>query len=279
MNYPDKVESPDGSDKIKTEIKLPEVSNKKSGDNLGKLVEKEKYYKTYKTKNGTYKTVFSAVPNFYENFWGTEKEYDNDLVLEDKLIGQDYYKAESSNLDVEFPTQIKEGKGITFKYNGVKVDLIPVDGDYSKSATKDNAILYNSVYDGIDVQYTLHELGVKEDIILNKYVETDSFCYEIDTHGDKAILENGLVNIYKDNKKIPSYTISAPVMTDANGEISIEVKLSLIEKDGKKILSVTPSKEWIKSPERAFPIKINPNINLSNQQLLHTLTNIQQQKE
>jgi len=261
LNYPDKVENTITSQpKADDNLRLPEVSANQPDENIGKLIEKEKYYKTYKTKNGTYKTVYSGVPNYYESFFGAKKDYDNNLVLQDKLIGQDYYKASSSDIDVKLPTEIKEDKGISFEYNNVKVDMIPLGGDYSKSAVLNNAILYNNVYDGIDVQYTLNELGLREDIILNKYVDVSSFSYELNTHGDKAVLEDGIVNIYKDNNKTPSYSITAPAMTDANNEMSIDVKLSLTEKDGKTILTVTPSHDWIAAPERAFPVKIDPDV-------------------
>ena len=242
------------------DLRLPEVSNDEIEVD-GTLIETEKYSKTFKTGTETYKTVYSEVPNFYEGTFGAEKEYDNTLVLNENLLTQDYYEGTSTDIDVKLPTEIKEGKGVTFKYNGVKVTLSPISGDYSKSAVLENAILYNDVYDGVDVQYTLHELGLKEDIILNKYVELTSFSYVLDTHGDTAVLEDGVVNIYKDGDETPSYTISAPLMTDADGDISFGVALSLTtNEENEYILTLTADSEWLSSPDRSYPVKIDPNI-------------------
>ena len=55
-----------------------------------------------------------------------------------------------------------------------KVKLELTDGNYTKAAVKENAVRYNDVFDGVDVQYTLNALGMKEDIILNKYVDKSS---------------------------------------------------------------------------------------------------------
>ena len=242
------------------DLRLPQVSNAEIEVD-GILIETEKYSKTFKTGTDTYKTVYSEVPNFYEGAFGAEKEYDNTLVLNENILTQDYYEGTSTDIDVKIPTEIKEGKGVTFKYNGVKVTQIPLSGDYSKSAVLENAILYNDVYDGVDVQYTLHELGLKEDIILNKYVDLTSFSYLLDTHGDTAVLEDGVVNIYKDGDKTPSYTISAPLMTDADGDISFGLTLSLTTNEKNEyILTLTADSEWLSSPDRAYPVRIDPNI-------------------
>ncbi len=54
--------------------------------------------------------------------------------------------------------------------------IIPVDGDYTHSVIKDNAILYNEVYEGADVQYTVLVPGIKEDMVLQQ--PTDREVYE-----------------------------------------------------------------------------------------------------
>lgn len=118
-------------------------------------------------------------------------------------------------------------KGITFEYGKTKVDLIPLEGDYSKSAVKENAILYNDVYDGIDVQYIIHELGLKEDNILNKNVAINTFKYKLDTHGAETKLENGVINLYEKRADEPALTLSAPMMTDADAKVCKDVELTL----------------------------------------------------
>lgn len=108
--------------------------------------------------------------------------------------------------------------------------------------------------------WSLNALGMKEDIILNKYVDKTSFTYKLNVSGAKIVAENGVLNLYKKGSDTPTLTIAAPVMTDANGVISDAVTLS-IEDD---LLTVSADAEWIKSPERAYPIKIDPNFTVTS---------------
>ena len=240
------------------DLREPDVAEQTETDEFGEPVVISEHSKIYQTGDNTFKTVYSEIPNtFKEN--GKQKEYDNTLVLKEKVIGQDYYTNKQSDIDVKLPSEIKENKGITFEYGKTKVDLIPTEGDYSKAAVKENAILYNDVYDGIDVQYTIHELGLKEDIILNKHVDKSSFTYRLDTHGAEARLENGVINLYEKKSDEPALTLSAPMMTDADAKICEDVELSLTEEKGEYIITVTANQEWLDSAERAYPVKIDPN--------------------
>lgn len=243
-------------------LRLPDVQNGQSPEEAeyGEPIQIDKNSKVYQTGERSFKTVFSEIPNTFKNEFGKETEYDSTLVLKEKWIGSDYYTAESSDIKVKLPTEEKSDFGISVEYDGVKVKLKPSEGNYEKSAVKENAILYNDVFDGIDIQYTLNALGMKEDIILNKYVDKTSFTYKLNVSGAKIVAENGVLNLYKKGSDTPTLTIAAPVMTDANGVISDAVTLS-IEDD---LLTVSADAEWIKSPERAYPIKIDPNFTVTS---------------
>ena len=239
-------------------LRFPDVQSSKSPEETeyGEPVDVSTYTKTYQTGEESFKTVYSEIPNTYENRWGKEIEYDNTLVLKDKLIGTDYYTNTSSDINVKFPSEAKSNFGIHFEYDGIKIKLTPKDGNFEKSATKENAVLYNDVFDGIDIQYTVNALGLKEDIIFNKYVDKNVFSYTIDISGADAKIEDGVLNLYKKNSDKLLLSVAAPVMTDANGNYSENVVLSLND----DVLTVTADKEWIAAPERAYPIKIDPNI-------------------
>mgnify|MGYP004453643367 CR=1 FL=1 len=240
------------------ELREPDVAEQTETDEFGEPVVISEHSKIYQTGDNTFKTVYSEIPNTFKKN-GKQKEYDNTLVLKEKVIGQDYYTNKQSDIDVKLPAEIKENKGITFEYGKTKVDLIPTEGDYSKSAVKENAILYNDVYDGIDVQYTIHELGLKEDIILNKHIDKTVFTYKLDTHGAEARLENGVINLYEKKSDEPALTLSAPMMTDADAKVCENVELTLIEEKGEYVVTVIVDKDWLDDAERAYPVKIDPN--------------------
>lgn len=241
-----------------SELRLPDVTTSESPEEAqyGEAIIVDEYTKVYQTGDRNFRTVYSEIPNTFENALGEEVEYDNTLVLEEKLLTADYYTAAASDIEVQLPAEDSRNFDVEFEYDGVKVKMKPQDGDYSRPAVKQNAILYNDVFDGIDIQYTVNALGMKEDIILNKYVSQNTFAYKLDISGADYALENGVINLYDDEQLV--LTISAPIMTDANGSISDGVTLTLEE----DILTVTADAEWIASPERAYPIKIDPNLTI-----------------
>lgn len=244
---------------VDEKLRKPDVAKQTEEDEYGTPVVVSEHSKIYQTGNDTFKTVYSEIPNTFKEK-GKQKEYDNTLVLKNKLIGEDYYTNKQSNIEVKLPAVIKENKSVTFEYAGIKVNLIPTEGNYSKSAVKENAILYNDVYDGIDIQYTVNELGLKEDIILNKYVEKNTFTYELETHGAEAKLENGVINLYEKGEDELGLTLSAPMMTDADANISENVVMGLAKEKGKYIVTITADSEWLSSADRAYPVKIDPNL-------------------
>lgn len=141
----------------KDELRLPDVQNETEPYEetlYGNPVEVNEYSKVYQVDENTFTSVYSAVPNFYYNEKGEATEYDNSLTYENRVAGADEFTNVSSNIDVAFSTDMLK-KGMSFEKDGIKVSLIPVEGDYSKYVIVDNAVRYNDVYDGIDVQYTV----------------------------------------------------------------------------------------------------------------------------
>ncbi|MBQ8209156.1 MAG: LysM peptidoglycan-binding domain-containing protein [Clostridia bacterium] len=244
-----------------TELRLPDVQTESSPYEevvYGEPVEVNEYSKVYKIDENTYTSVYSSVPNFYYDEKGNIKEYDNSLTYENNLFGADEFTNISSDIDVAFSTNMLK-KGMSFEKNEVKVSLIPVEGDYSKYVVVDNAVRYNDVFDGVDVQYTVEENSVREFIILNKEVDKNVFTYELELNGHHAeLIENVLYIFENDASEEYAYTISAPVMTDAAGATSKNITLALEDEN----LILTADAEWLHAVERAYPVYIDPDITI-----------------
>nr|WP_296094089.1 hypothetical protein [uncultured Dorea sp.] len=78
----------------------------------------------------------------------------------------DVYQNKANDYAIFLPEQMSEENGVTIENGKTRIGIIPVDGDYTHSVIKDNAILYNGVYEGADVQYTVLDSSIKEDIVL-----------------------------------------------------------------------------------------------------------------
>lgn len=221
----------------------------------GALVDVGQYYKTYLDENGKYTTVITGIPNYFKDKNDEIVSYDNTLIKENHLFSNDVITNKSSDIDISLSEKFS-AEGITFEQNGVKITLIPTDGDFTSFSVVDNAIRYNNVYDGVDVQYSVGELGVNEFIILNKHIERNSFSYRIESYNNAIELVDGILLVHPEGSDEIAFTVSAPFMSDSAGEISQSVSLSL---DG-DIVTVTADADWLSDLNRAYPVIIDPDI-------------------
>ena len=260
-------------------LRMPEIPGMTDPDKAryGDPVDFGEFYLTYEIGPGAYKTIYTASPVAYYDRDGELRLIDNTLIessreaeseepsaprparapavqdsgfeLEDtkdeeetestEETGEETVYTNDGPVEAEFPEEMEQDAGFSFQTNEYDVELIPMSGDYTKAAVRENAIRYNNVYDGIDVQYTVYGSGVKEDIILNRYVERNSFAYKLKTELD-PVLRGGIIYLYEpgaDNTPPAAY-IEAPRMTDAAGAESTDVELDLRESGSGYIISV-----------------------------------------
>ncbi len=265
-------------------------------------IETGMYYKTYQNPDGSFRTVYTAAPNLYEDEEGKECPIDNTLVLEetsasrsavsaaaelpdegtakeqepsDARAFEGVYVNKANSMRVELPAVMlpEEGRGITIEEGGIRLTMLPEEGDYSHAIAEENALRYNQVFDNIDIQYTVQETGVKEDVILLAPTERNSFSYLLEKDGFNAREENGNVLIIPEGREEPFAVLSAPCMSDASGSESRALFLSLTEEDSAYRITVTADKEWLEDPARVYPVRIDPNtIVLKNELTLITVS-------
>lgn len=180
----------------------------------------------------------------------TAEPVDNTLVEKELLSMPTNFENAANDYTVKMPLKITAGNGVKLYKDDYTMELIPLGGDYSRPVAVDNAVLYNDVYPGIDYQYTVLGDTIKEDIVLNRPTDKHTFRFEV-----KA---NNLTVI----------SIVAPEMMDASGEASTNLSLALAKEDGKYIATITADKEWLNAPERAYPVRIDPTIDISNENVM-----------
>jgi len=247
----------------------------------GELIDYDAISKTYKTGEKQYTTVYGGYVGTYKNEDGDTELVDNTLVKpeeadtpaseeaqeassvspdEEKEEKTEVYQNKANDYAILLPEQMSEDNGVTIENGKTRIGIIPVDGDYTHSVIKDNAILYNEVYEGADVQYTVLDSSIKEDIVLQQPTDRESYEYELQIPGYQAEVKDNQVYIYPEGKTIKDakYLLEAPSMEDAAGEISFLITLELREEDGKTILTVKPDMDWLSAEERQYPVRIDP---------------------
>jgi len=124
-----------------------------------------------------------------------------------------------------------------------------------------STVVYENLFPGADLQYSITPNKVKESIIAKEKQEKYVYAFTLDL--------GGLIPVAQDDGSIwllesaedtaPTFTIEAPYMVDADMRTSYDVSMEIV--DG--ILTVTADPAWINAPDRVFPVNIDPTINLS----------------
>lgn len=228
----------------------------------GLLVEFNELYRTYQVGDGEYVSVMGGYSGLYQDEDGNILEISNALVSAEgepetglatdsdaepstasasnlrmarspkKRVQKKAVTLtnEAGSIDVRLPQLMGNGKGITVETDGYQIELIPQDGNFSNSVAVGNAIRFSNVYPEIDYQYTILGNSVKEDIILMEPTGKNSFTYRLNPGGLKVSKVQNRIVLYKESRETPVFTLNAPVMKDASGEMSFDIQISLKKK-------------------------------------------------
>ncbi len=69
------------------------------------------------------------------------------------------YEPKDSSIDVSFPANVTEERGIEITNKEHTLELFPQEGTYGNATIRDHALLYNNVQENIDVQYSVDTTG------------------------------------------------------------------------------------------------------------------------
>ncbi|MGG5314610.1 DUF6531 domain-containing protein [Enterococcus sp. AZ072] len=260
------------------EVRLPEVEEKKNSieeealrEKYGEPILVDGQEQIYKVDETHFITYISGDVKTYKDDEGTETPVDLSLITDNQSDGT-VFKPNSSPVDVVLPSKVDKNQGIQVSKGKDTLELIPKDVTYENATVKENALLYNNVDEADDVQYTITDNGVKEEIILEEWREKHQFTYYFSSDKYSATVENNQVIITRKGKKEVLFVLSAPVMIDSAGETSDEIQLSLKEQKDKYELTIDASEEWLKDTNRAYPVRIDPTVTVPTENLIDTVT-------
>ena len=121
-------------------------------------------------------------------------------------------------------------------------------------------VIYEDVFTDVDLQYIVSSTGLKENIILKSESAQNSFTVNYNIGELTAeVVDSNTINLMAGDEVV--YTISAPYMTDANGEKSVAVTLLVDKnKNGKLRVNLTADSTWLQAENRAYPVVVDPSI-------------------
>lgn len=228
--------------------------------------------KTYLKENGLLETdVYGEIIHYLEN--GVYKEIDNTL----ELVNNTYVNKANSYL-FSLPKVLDNNKKISLKYKDKEIklyyDYSNIQGILQNSISRNKTNLKDEISYQISnnekLQYILKQNSIKENIILNSYIENYSYSYFIDTSlrleriGNEIHFFDGLEEVFVMNEYY---------MFDANKQESndIDFDIEVIDSDTYKI-TVTPSDAFLSMA--TYPVVIDPEITLTDGGLIDGITSL-----
>lgn len=243
------------------------------------------FEKHFQMADGTVVASTYAEPvNYYDTADNAWKEIDNTLTQENGR-----YKNKGHG-----------GFNVSFRGDGASGDLVEMsDGEYTLSwsvSVKDelgikntlkqqvnasvkqrdnkdkdefaadkagSGMRYNSPFGGykiIDVDYTVSQHKVKEDITIYGKRDANVVYYTYNCPSLTAVLteDNSILFVNSENETV--FTVHTPYMYDSAGSGSYEFDISLQQRGDTCTVVMTPDKEWLSSPDRVYPVVIDPTV-------------------
>ena len=255
--------------------------------------ERNEFSKTFMLDDGSKMVAAYDQPIHYENASGEWEDIDNSLFeTTEKNVSSKFqtgddtvFTNKSSDKDIKFSSAAAEENMVSIEYSSYPISwgydgIRDVDSKrvneksslrgnekYTSLTNLSSETSYINVFPSVDLNCHITSTGVKEDIVINSSTAQNVFdiTYAINTLTAKQTSDN-CITLYDGNEEI--YKITAPYMTDANGEISEQITIRIIEqKNGELKVRLTADSNFIRSSDRAFPIIIDPEVTIQIQQV------------
>lgn len=264
------------------------VEKPKANFRVGEILElRDDNRKVYRMSDGTEQAVFYPEPvHIFNKAAKTFEDVDNTLAEGEDgkyfISGRKHFVAKLSReeeTDELFSIEsgihrvtVSAKKNRKQKNKGVKPGL-------HKKLTEDlkttDMLVFEGVQDNADYEYCVTGKGVKENIVVKE--KSDVYRYSFILRQENVTAE------FDETKKRISFNsnesgkevfyIPAPFMTDANGVTSDSVFYEFkYRASGDAVLNVTADSDWLNAGERAFPVVIDPQIQLSGETAMTTLS-------
>jgi RHS repeat-associated protein len=236
--------------------------------------------RTFENEDGSFTTRFYADPLRYVDASGQERDIDNTLIAAEN----GGYTNTANSFAVTLP---EEGSSFSIEGKDYTISVTPAFGDLGHAVIADNAIRYNEIAPGLDLQYTVLGGALKEDLIIARPLESYDFSYTLTAPGITFVQDGDLISGFRSEglplgfidlltppeEVRPVFTLSAPVMYDADGARSQAISLALGEETSthsdQVTLTVSPDASWINDVARVFPVIVDPSYQLTPDDIVY----------
>lgn len=262
---------------------------------------RDEFVKHFQMSDGSYTaTVYNEpVHQLVDGAW---VEVDNTLTLSTSAKGVAKYQTVNGLADVSFAqnfgselvTMEQDAHSITWgvtatidrmeteavaiaqltenRREPVAAEILPIDlsavaaEEQKIFATKATSTIQyaDALANGVNLEYTVLPSRIKENIILDCPQNISAYTVTVNTSGLFArLLDTREVEFYtEDGENV--FTMWAPYMYDSASELSEDIDVELTDLgNGQYAITLTPDTSWLNSPDRVYPVVIDPDVSVS----------------
>ena len=162
------------NEKEQVSLRLPEITKYTDEKEVeltglyGEPVEVKEHEQVFQVDATHYVTLLTSEANTYESTSGEMRPVDLTLIPKD-IEGKEevktpteeeirdpnldlIYEPKDSSIDISFPANVTEERGIEITNKEHTLELFPQEGTYGNATIRDHALLYNNVQENIDVE-------------------------------------------------------------------------------------------------------------------------------
>ena len=238
---------------------------------------REESAKHFHLPDGTYIAAQYPYPVHIMDESGKLADIDNELLEDGDSYG-------NKSARIKFAKKITGNETLfTLSENNTKITLSLIGAEKGVAGTVTNgtdaeedtelgkklnlerltaSVTYADILPAVDLEYVVHGLNVKENIIVKERADAYSYSFELKLNNLTAELtESGDVRILDSLGEV-KYIIPAPIVFDAAGTLAPEDKAYYtLTADGKQYtLTVTADHAWMNAEDRVFPVTVDPSL-------------------
>ena len=145
------------------------------------------------------------------------------------------------------------------------------ENEKKKTLDKLNSkVTFPGIFNGVDLEYDVKSDSMKENFVLDNKDALTSVTFKLSMSNLTPELQKDntihFFDIGNPSKKV--FEIQAPVMFDAREQSSKDIQVTLKKIDNEYSMTLTPGKAWLSDPERVYPVKIDPDVTVPDNDVM-----------
>lgn len=226
--------------------------------------------KTFRRVDGTYVlAVYDSIVHYDKN--GVLVDIDNSLVFDENTND---YENKENKYKIKLPKEIDDNKKFKlsldeYEINWTISDIEKTEISYSENNKESTSIkeltsinqtvTYNNIQEDVNLQYILGGNNVKENIVLEKYIEDYSMSFTYSLKNLELIKDSSGWFVFINGEGEVVFTMNSFFMFDSAGMDSENVLVSVeLIKGGEYLVTITPNDDFLQKAK--YPVTIDPTV-------------------